>query len=355
MAKQTDKQAAFLKAICDNPEDDAVRLVYADWLDDQAQSLPGSSEQAASMAARAEFIRLQVAEAAKPQVPWQHRPLTAREEELFKKWNTLTGWRSEVPERRGLFIDTWYYERGFPYRLIASSVRSFLKAAPEVFSRAPITQVSFRETTQKAAAELARSPELARIRCLYQNDTGWQDSILPAFADTPHLCNLQKLILGDHRVTASGLRPFLANPSLTRLTSIRTPNGGRVGSGIVTALVASAAAPVLEHICLQQNGLPAEEAVHLPALARLPRLRELNLNGNALGDEGAESLAGTAVSTAVHIHMGWNRITDRGGEAFLAGPLLRSPGVRVSLLNNELSEGMQAKLRKKFGDRVDLW
>ena len=36
----------FLRAICENPEDDTVRLVYADWLDENGD------------ADRAEFIRV---------------------------------------------------------------------------------------------------------------------------------------------------------------------------------------------------------------------------------------------------------------------------------------------------------
>jgi uncharacterized protein (TIGR02996 family) len=45
----------FLRAILANPADDAPRLVYADWLDDQGES------------ARAEFIRVQVAMARLPE------------------------------------------------------------------------------------------------------------------------------------------------------------------------------------------------------------------------------------------------------------------------------------------------
>ena len=39
---------AFLEAITANPDDDGLRLVYADWLDDQGD------------VARAEFIRVQI-------------------------------------------------------------------------------------------------------------------------------------------------------------------------------------------------------------------------------------------------------------------------------------------------------
>src|SRR5262245_37192027 len=48
--------AALLRAIIDNPDEDTPRLVYADWLDEQGGE---------SNAARAEFIRIQIAEYAK--------------------------------------------------------------------------------------------------------------------------------------------------------------------------------------------------------------------------------------------------------------------------------------------------
>ena len=43
----TDRDA-LLRAICANPEDDAPRLIYADWLDEHGDPL------------QAEFIRLQI-------------------------------------------------------------------------------------------------------------------------------------------------------------------------------------------------------------------------------------------------------------------------------------------------------
>ena len=44
-----DEEIAFLHALLSNPDDDATRLVYADWLEDQDES------------ERAEFIRLRFA------------------------------------------------------------------------------------------------------------------------------------------------------------------------------------------------------------------------------------------------------------------------------------------------------
>src|SRR5258708_552244 len=66
----------FLEAILENPDDEAVRLIYADWLDDHGQ------------AERAEFIRIQC------QLTREHErcddwtalaAMSAREKELLDK------------------------------------------------------------------------------------------------------------------------------------------------------------------------------------------------------------------------------------------------------------------------------
>ena len=49
-------EAAILRAVCDQPDDDTPRLVYADWLEDYAAYTPDP----AAAGTRAEFIRVQV-------------------------------------------------------------------------------------------------------------------------------------------------------------------------------------------------------------------------------------------------------------------------------------------------------
>src|SRR5437868_14865571 len=69
-------EEAFIQAIIADPDDDAPRLIYADWLDEQ-----GESE-------RAEFIRVQIALARmdedderRPELEVRERNLLARQEE----------------------------------------------------------------------------------------------------------------------------------------------------------------------------------------------------------------------------------------------------------------------------------
>jgi uncharacterized protein (TIGR02996 family) len=349
MPKPRGERAALLKAICDEPEDDTPRLVYADWLDEHAGSEADR--------ARAEFIRLQVAEAAKPVTWLNKRPWAKREYDLYRAHRLA--WEAELPTYPGVFVSggneyVGNYERGFPFDAYAKSVRSFLKAGPDLFARVPVTDIRFEVITPKTAGELTRSPFLARIRHLDQLN-GITDAALEGLAASPHLCNLMKVVFGGHEVTAEGLQPFLLSPALTRLREFMTLNCGNVGSGVVPALVLSPSAAALEDVCLQDNGLgPDAAVVDLPGLVLLPRLRRLNISSNRLlGDEGAEAVAGVSVSGEMQINLGWNGITDRGAEAILHGPLLRSPGVRLNLEGgNPITDRMKARLKDAFGDRV---
>ena len=77
--------AALLQAVHDRPGDDSVRLVYADWLEEQGDD------------ARAEFVRLQLDRAAL----WDGHP---DDEDLWDRDRALVAahgatWRAELPAR----------------------------------------------------------------------------------------------------------------------------------------------------------------------------------------------------------------------------------------------------------------
>ena len=68
-------ESALLRAVCDNPDDDAPRLIYADWLDDTGN---------VARVARAEFIRLQIGLA---RAPLSDRTVAAREQRAWQLLN----------------------------------------------------------------------------------------------------------------------------------------------------------------------------------------------------------------------------------------------------------------------------
>src|SRR3954463_13846563 len=92
------QRAAFRQAILDDPDDDAPRLVYADWLDDHGEH------------DRAEFIRVQVERARVVEGDPALRPT-----ERGRGWLRPPGaaWRKEVPSWPRRSPDWVVLRRGF--------------------------------------------------------------------------------------------------------------------------------------------------------------------------------------------------------------------------------------------------
>src|SRR3954470_17860832 len=94
---------AFLLDICARPDDGALPLVYADWLEDQGQ---------ADLAA---LVRLET----------QLEPLSLWTSELYRLSRRFTRlerkWAARLPRRKG----TWWRFRGGAVTLVASLARDF--------------------------------------------------------------------------------------------------------------------------------------------------------------------------------------------------------------------------------------
>src|SRR5262245_35873201 len=130
---------ALLRAVCAAPEDDAVRLVYADWLDDN-----GDPE-------RAEFIRTQIELSLLEETDEQFDDLKQRERELLA--TNAERWEAEALEgiTSVTIRDAWdepFFWRGFPYRLYVparatNDFRSaaFIREAETIFERIPAQEV----------------------------------------------------------------------------------------------------------------------------------------------------------------------------------------------------------------------
>src|SRR4051812_34434440 len=90
-------EEVFVQAVCEAPDDDASRLVFADWLEDNGQ------------AERAEFIRSQCRRAALDPHDDGYEDLLAREQQLLaqhaRKWGKAAlKFTTRVEWRRG-FVD----------------------------------------------------------------------------------------------------------------------------------------------------------------------------------------------------------------------------------------------------------
>jgi uncharacterized protein (TIGR02996 family) len=204
-------QSAFLRAILDDPEDDAPRLVFADWLEEH-----GDSD-------RAEFIRTQVTLAQLPLHAPGRTALAAREEALLQEHS-----RRWADPLRGLNWG-WRFGRGF---IEAVQIHPFndqtVPALARVVALAPIRMLSIPDDCPWGEALVAAAPSFGRLRELRFEYTSFSHYGLSGHLQTlltsPHVAGLLKLYVVGGRnwgwLSKKALRAIITSPSLTGLTDL---------------------------------------------------------------------------------------------------------------------------------------
>jgi uncharacterized protein (TIGR02996 family) len=151
-------RAALLEAVFAEPDDDAPRLVYADWLEEHGDEHDR---------ARAEFIRLQCAIAQLDEDDPRYAELARRQSRLWNR--NARRWRAGV----GPALRDSPFVRGFPYPKERRnySPANFLRHAETALGEAPSWQIDLRPGKPADMGRLAASPLLARIDSLRLADT----------------------------------------------------------------------------------------------------------------------------------------------------------------------------------------
>lgn len=268
---------AFLADIIEHPDDDAPRLIYADWLDDNGDP------------ARAEFIRTQVALAAmSADDPWRHG-LTAREAALLganrKAWELpFAGLARPVRFRRG-FVEVVELHAEDPFA-------GQLKAAVAL---APIRTLHIGSQFVNGRHLHRAAPYMTRLRRLEFGYPNFHPGggHAATFFRRPELRNLTALhVMGDRN--GSGLTEDIARavigspafPGLTDLTLIQDFRG--LSAALIRELATAPERVRLERLSLQQSTLDAQ-TVRLLGNSRF-RLTELDLSHCTMPTDAWEAL-----------------------------------------------------------------
>jgi uncharacterized protein (TIGR02996 family) len=239
-------QAAFLQAIREDPADDALRLIFADWLEDQGDL---------SLAARAEFLRVQVAHFRCERDPERRVTLRRRGEELLGQhrgaWlGPLAGLCHDVRFERGLAQITLDAARLLTPPLDGE--------AAELFDAAWVQTVRL-EGAAVGMAELVEAPALEAITALDLDGNGLDDAALARLAASPRLGRLRHLDLANNnRLGNDGVRALASSPLLPRLAWLDLRNN-RVGALGARALLRRAG-PRLGWLDLHGNPYEAAAA-----------------------------------------------------------------------------------------------
>jgi uncharacterized protein (TIGR02996 family) len=327
--------AALLAEVTAHPLDDAVRLVYADWLEDDSQP------------ERAEAIRLGVQRRSLDDLDPLAWLIDSRARQLQQRHREE--WQAGLPKLKEVHF--FLGSEGFVDRVGVYEPESLLQHEETIFGAAPITRLDFHVADSAAMTilagcrhldrlrtlgiagvgspatfdllPLAQCPGLAGLRHLDLNSCILEDEFLLTLPACPPWPGLESLNLYRNCFGLPGLRALAAAPLLSTLRSLdlqqavgsregfeelaRSPHLGHLRRLDVTAcglptrslgVLTERDWPCLEVLNLSTNNLDPgglRALVNAPGLARL---RELNLGGTpGLADEGAEALAeGTQLS-----------------------------------------------------------
>jgi uncharacterized protein (TIGR02996 family) len=358
MLQQMFDDDAFLAAVCECPDDDGPRLIYADYLDERGDP-------------RGQFIRIQCALAQltenDPNRPALEECERTLHESFARKWtSSFRGIANGAELRRG-FVETVNVE-----------ARVLLLRADELFRLGPIRHLRLLdvaglldEVLQSAdlgriseltiakqhlgvhlarsllkspsiskwtalrlgrnrlgdlgVELLARSPLLAQLKQLVLSENSIGNPGALALSTSPHLANLERLELQVNEVGFSGLESLGTSDRLPRLVHLNLAQN-QIGVGQPYRWERDGAlAPRLRCLDVSENALQPATIAPLVSATWLAAVETLDLNRNQLGNAGLEVLAGSRCLQNVRsLHLNANQIGDTGLRALTQSPYLEN-------------------------------
>jgi uncharacterized protein (TIGR02996 family) len=346
---QTDAEP-FLQRIRAYPDDDVPRLIFADWLDEQARWLQPAQRDAAT--ARAEFIRVQIALAQPPESADASGPdprtptppanrATAESDRLRQlqvaERELLDAHRAEWAAPFDGLATGPEFRRGFVEE-VKIDARRYLRHAHELFAAGPIRHIHLLDIGGSLQA-VFQSPYLGRLRAL----TVWAqhagERLARAVARCPHLSELRVLNLGRNRLGDDAAELLAAAAVLGGLEELDLSEND-VGESGARALAASAHLGRLRRLELRHNQVGPGGAEALAGSDRLASLARLGLAGNDVGVARLHSLARASDLLRVAVlDLSANGLTAAGVKAILARPPAAVGLRELDLSHNDLGDG----------------
>jgi carbon storage regulator CsrA len=196
------QEQAFVQAIIESPDDEGIRLIFADWLDDHDDPF-------------GEFIRIQCQLARLAEEDAGRQELIEREQALLARH--AKAWREHLPP----ILRSEPFERGF-VETARLTVAEFLDHAATIFAATPLRRLVIRapsvfDVPGSSLAALVASPYLARLSGLDLVGLALGDDEVSHLAASPHLAGLSTLDLAHNQIGEAGARALAASPHLADL------------------------------------------------------------------------------------------------------------------------------------------
>jgi uncharacterized protein (TIGR02996 family) len=295
------EQKALYQTILENRNDDAPRLVYADWLDDHGES------------DRAEFIRVQIELAHRSdQKSWrpsgsvlphaiiQHEAdpqyiALLRRQVLFQSPpRDLVGeWlKREAPSWMSSHAT---FRRGFVGEWDTTATSTFFKRAPIAFQKCPLEALTLGDVISDDVALFTKLPFLEGITELRIGGVA-DDKVATMIANCPRLSRLRTLCLPSP--SAAGVRTLVTSAHLQHLASLDLGCGKSLGREGAKAL-ALANLPDLQTLFLNSTGIGADGASVLAGAPVLKTIKTLALESCQLGTAGVRALVDSPLARAI--------------------------------------------------------
>jgi uncharacterized protein (TIGR02996 family) len=199
----TDDQGLF-QAILDNPDDDSLRLIYADYLDEHGEPQ------------RADFIRVQIELAHLPANDPRWGGLETKERALLTEHDRT--WVKPMRQLLPAMMKSWVFRRGFVEEFTVEA-RGLVLQAENLFRLAPLRALQVYLTWGHVEA-LAALPQLSRLDVLRLNGNSLGDAGARALAFSPYLGRLVFFQLGYNDIGDDGVQALLNRLRLPRLARL---------------------------------------------------------------------------------------------------------------------------------------
>jgi len=263
---------AFLAAIHDAPDDDAPRLVFADWLEENGEP------------DRAEFMRVQI-EMARER---RKGNISSRSAQLFRRQKELIRLPSAEVARRCGAGEASMFVRGFPNELTVTA-SSFVELGSDIsIWIGPNTRLTVNEFQGDADA-IATQCKLCNVKSVVTGSSSDRNlsagEVVTEFLRSPHLSGLEELAV---RLPSNNLRS-----GEVRRWARSNQRAGEVRAfarSVVTAIVSAKTLGGLRSLDLSWVPIRSEGVMALADAPHLKSLNKLLLRNVGLGLPGIEAL-----------------------------------------------------------------
>ena len=270
------QQDALSRAVCEHPDEDTPRLIFADHLEDCGD------------ARRAAFIRTQVHLARVP----EHDPFRAecrrRDPDSLRGW-TMAHTLPRPPS--GLSWRRFAFRRGFPWLASATDVPLLLRHGLAIFDTAPIQALELSHESGIVAnwAAFLEWPGLAKLTRLEFTHTRLNAAAMRALGKTPNAAAIRELCFDSDAITADGLKALAESELFPRLRRLEIRRAA-LPPALATDAIA-AAPPGLAELAIVESKLPEPDLAWLLAQPVCRDLTSIDLSGNPVRGETCAAAA----------------------------------------------------------------